>query len=84
MLLDDDKRAGSFSSVWQRFMQRVLRETGLNQRFAERDLRAKAASDEVSLERARELLGHADTTLTKRVYVRKAQPVRPAKGVGGE
>ena len=60
---------------------RVLRETGLSQRFAERDLRAKAASDEDSLERARELLGHADATLTQRVYLRKPQPVLPAEGI---
>jgi hypothetical protein len=79
--VNDEKTANGFQSIWQRFMLRVLRETGLSQRFAERDLRAKAASDEDSLERARELLGHTDAKLTKQSYVRKAQPVRPAKGI---
>jgi len=34
-------RAGSFESAWQRSMDRVLKETKVTQRFAERDLRAK-------------------------------------------
>lgn len=46
-------------------MIRVLRETGLKGPVAECDIRAKVASDAESLERARELLGHADAALTK-------------------
>lgn len=80
--LNDDNVANGFQSVWGRFMRRVLEETALEKRFAERDLRAKVASDADSLQRAQETLGHADAGLTKRVYVRKPQRVRPAKGVG--
>ena len=64
-----------------RFVDRVLAETKVKIRFTERDSRAKVASDAESLERARELLGHADARLTQRVYVRKPTPIRPAKGI---
>jgi len=43
--LNEYKRSTSFNSVWKRFMDRVLKETKVTERFAERDLRAKAASD---------------------------------------
>lgn len=79
--LNDANEANGFQSIWQRFMRRVLSETALRERFAERDLRAKVASDADSLTRAQEILGHADARLTKRVYVRKAHLVQPAKGV---
>jgi hypothetical protein len=60
-------------------MTRALKETDLKVRFAERDIRAKVASNADSLKRAQEILGHADAEITKRIYVRKAQLVRPAK-----
>ena len=44
-------------------MARVLADTKVTQRFAERDLQAKVATDaeeKESLERARKLLGHVD------------------------
>src|SRR5690606_11635072 len=78
--LNDQKFANGFQSIWGRFMRRVLKETQVTKRFAERDLRAKVASDSENLPRAQELLGHADAAITKRVYIRKAQLVRPAKG----
>lgn len=49
------------------------------ERFTEHDLRAKVASD-VSLERAKELLGHTSNShTTERVYRRKIQQIEPAK-----
>jgi hypothetical protein len=77
----DDGTASSFGHIWGRFIDRVLAETKVTVRFKERDLCAKVASDADSLERARELLGHADTRLTKKVYIRKPTPIRPAKGI---
>jgi integrase len=77
--VDDDGLATAFGHIWGRFIDRVLKETKLKVRFAERDLRAKVASDAESLERARELLGHADARLTQRVYVRKPTRIRPAR-----
>lgn len=77
--IDEDGLTTSFNSIWKRFMDRVLKETELTQRFAERDLRAKVATDaeaNESLERARKLLGHVDARITKKWYMRKAEVVR--------
>ncbi len=80
-LITDADASGPFDRIWNRVMARALKETKLETRFAERDLRAKVATDAESLERARELLGHADTRITKRTYMRRAQVIAPAKGV---
>ena len=45
-----------WDSMWGRFMDRILKETKVSDRFTEHDLRAKCASDEDSLEHARALL----------------------------
>lgn len=74
--IGEDGKTSGFDSIWQRFMAKVV--TAGVTRFTEHDLRAKVASD-VSLERAQELLGHADTKTTQRVYRRKAQRISPAK-----
>ncbi len=68
-----------WDSMWQRFMERVLDETKVEERFTEHDLRAKCASDAETLEHAQALLAHADSRITKRVYRRKPERVRPAK-----
>ncbi len=75
----EDGTANAFDSLWQRFMARALKETKLEERFTEHDLRAKCASDAESLERARELLAHADAQTTRRFYRRAPDRVRPAK-----
>jgi integrase len=64
-----------FDSMWQRFMDRVLNETKVTQRFTEHDLRAKVGSDAESLEKARALLQHADSRTTQRIYRRKPERV---------
>lgn len=77
--LDEDKLSTSFNSIWKRFMDRVLSETKVTERFAERDLRAKAATDAndaEGLERARKLLGHVDGKVTIKWYLRKPEIVR--------
>lgn len=56
---------------------RVRKRAGI-QDIRPNDLRAKAASD-LSLERARELLGHSNTKVTARHYRRKADPTAPLK-----
>jgi integrase len=70
-------QAAGWDSIWQRFMTRLLTETKITHRFTEHDLRAKCASDAETLERARQLLGHADAQITERVYRRKPEIVRP-------
>lgn len=64
-----------FDSMWQRFMDRVMSETNIKQRFTEHDIRAKAGSDAESLEKARALLQHADMATTQRIYRRKPEVV---------
>lgn len=71
--------ASGWDSMWQRFMQRVLDETKVTERFTEHDLRAKVGSDAESLERARQLLSHSDSRTTNRVYRRKAEIVKPLR-----
>lgn len=73
--------ASGWDSMWQRFMERVKAETKVKERFTEHDLRAKCGSDADSLEHARQLLAHADTRMTDRAYRRKAERVKPGKGV---
>ena len=76
---EKDGQAYGWDSMWQRFMARVLKETKVKERFTEHDLRAKCASDAGSLEHARQLLSHADSKTTNRIYRRKAERVMPAK-----
>lgn len=71
--------ASGWDSMWQRFMERILVETNVKERFTEHDLRAKCASDAESLEHARALLAHADSQLTQRVYRRRPERVKPGK-----
>lgn len=71
--------ASGWDSMWQRFMTRILKESKVEQRFTEHDLRAKCASDAETLEHARALLAHADGKLTDRVYRRKPERVKPLR-----
>lgn len=71
-----------WDSMWQRFMDRVLKETKIENRFTEHDLRAKCASDATTLEHARALLSHADARTTEAIYRRKPERVKPLGGVG--
>jgi integrase len=72
-----DGSANAFDSLWQRFMRKALDQTDLTERFQERDLRAKVASESDSLEEASERLAHAFTATTKRIYRRKPTRVKP-------
>ncbi|MBN9092759.1 hypothetical protein [Pandoraea pnomenusa] len=69
--------AGGFDSMWRGFMDRVLAETKVTERFTEHDLRAKVSSDAESIEHARALLSHTTTQTTQRSYRRKAEMVKP-------
>lgn len=76
---EDTGSVSGWESMWQRFMDRVLTETKMVERFTEHDLRAKCASDAETLEHARALLAHADSKITNRVYRRKPEIVKPLK-----
>lgn len=72
---EETEECHGWDSMWSRFMDRVLKETSVKERFTEHDLRAKVGSDAESLEKARALLQHADTRTTQRIYRRKAERV---------
>lgn len=76
---EETGKASGWDSMWQRFMDRVLKETKLENRFTEHDLRAKCASDAESLGHARALLAHADSRITDRIYRRKPERVKPLR-----
>ena len=72
-------QAAGWKSMWQRFVERVIKETKVTEHFTEHDLRAKVGSDASSLAHAQALLAHADSRTTKRIYRRKAEIVKPLK-----
>lgn len=72
-------KASGWKSMWQRYMDRVIKETKVEKHFTEHDLRAKVASDAETLEHARSLLAHADSRTTDRIYRRKAEVVKPLR-----
>jgi len=76
---DEQDTSYGWNSMWQRFMERVLAETKVKERFTEHDIRAKAASDAETLEHAQKLLAHADSKITDRVYRRKPEKVKPLR-----
>jgi integrase len=76
---EENGKASGWHSMWQRFMARLLEETKIKDRFTEHDLRAKCASDAETLGRAQQLLGHADSRITERVYRRKPELVKPLR-----
>lgn len=76
--IKENGNANGFDSIWQRFMAKTLRETGLEVRFTEHDLRAKVASD-TDVVHAQSLLGHSTLTMTEKTYRRKPNVVKPTK-----
>jgi len=63
----EDGSANAFDSLWQRFMARAISKTTLAERFQEKDLRKKTASD-MDIQEAQKLLGHASARTTSRHY----------------
>ena len=74
---EETGRANGFDSIWNRFMMKIV-DSGI-ERFQERDLRAKSASDDTDLESARRRLGHTKEQITRSVYRRKGEVVQPLK-----
>ena len=76
-LVNEDGETSNFDAQWQRAMAKAILNTDLTERFQERDLRAKTASDVESAEHAAKLLQHHSTATTNRVYRRKPEVVIP-------
>jgi integrase len=66
-----------FRALWQRHMAAYVR--GGGKRFTFHDIRAKAISDNKSLEAAYMLAGHIDQKITRRVYDRNIRMVEPLR-----
>jgi integrase len=65
--------AHGFSAIWQRLMAKYLKAGG--QRFSLHDLRSVSADGAETAEEARDRLGHASVTTTKRLRgLTKAKP----------
>ncbi len=75
----EDGSANAWDCMWQRFMERVLKETRVEKRFTEHDLRAKCGSDADSLEHAQALLAHADSATTKRIFRGRPDRIDPLR-----
>lgn len=73
-----DGSANGWDSLWQRDMARALK-AGLTHSFTDRDIRKKVATDAPTLERAAQLLGHADPRTTQRHYRIGAERVKPTR-----
>ena len=68
-----------FRSIWHRKMRSALEVGVLRERFTTHDIRAKSASDANDLERAQDLLGHANNKVTREYYRRLPELVKPLK-----
>ena len=74
--VNDKGQANGFDSLWRRFMDRALKKTGLKEKYQEKDLRKKTASD-MGLEEAQKLLGHTSASTTSRHYRLRGETVAP-------
>ncbi len=66
-----------YATNWKRVMQKAV-EAGIES-FTFHDLRAKSASDTIDIQQASARLGHSSTSITKRVYMRAPQKVKPLR-----
>lgn len=71
-MVTEEGRTDAFDRAWNTARKKAKVD------FTEHDLRRKVGSDQATLERASELLGHADTKVTKRHYRAKAIPIKPS------
>lgn len=78
---EENGRADGWKNMWARFMDKLLEQTKVTERFTEHDLRAKAGSDAATLDQAQALLAHADPATTERIYRRKKVRVTPLQAV---
>ena len=70
-------RANGWESMWDRAMNKALKETKLTDRFDDRSLRNKSLTDDENLENARKRAGHTKEEITKKVYRLKGEESLP-------
>lgn len=66
-----------FRAIFYRYMRNAVSSGVLAEPFQEKDIRAKSASDSISLEDASRLLDHSDARVTRKHYMRKAKIINP-------
>ncbi len=64
-----------FQSMWQRWQDKALRETKLQERICERWLRTKVGSDQESATAAAQMLAHTDPKTAAKYYREKPDTV---------
>lgn len=74
--IDENGNCNAFDSLWQRYMKRALKQTGLTEKYQEKDLRAKTATD-LGLLAGSRLLGHSNLNVTNNHYIRKPEVLNP-------
>lgn len=70
-----------FRSIWHRAMVKAFKSGELREKFQEKDLRAKAATDCDTLVEAFELCGHRSLSTTQRIYRRGYTHVTPRQNL---
>ncbi len=78
--IQEDGTTSGFDSIWSRSMKKALEKTDLKASFTEHDLRAKVSSDIETDEEAQRQLDHANPSMTRKSYRRKALKMPVAKG----
>lgn len=68
-----------FSKVWKRAHDRALKAGDFSEPFRFNDIRAKSASDDASVDRASNRLGHTSRQTTERFYIRTPRKVEPLR-----
>ena len=68
-----------FSTVWKRARKAALEAGEIETAFRFNDIRAKSASDDTSIQRASDRLGHTTRAVTERHYIRTPKKVEPLR-----
>jgi hypothetical protein len=68
-----------FSKIWTRAHDRARKAGDFSEPFRFNDIRAKSASDDASVDRASNRLGHTSRQTTERFYIRTPRKVEPLR-----
>jgi integrase len=68
-----------FGSIFRRAVKRAMDAKLIAEPFAFNDIRSKSASDTKNLQEASERLGHTNTAVTLKHYIRKPRRVKPLR-----
>ncbi len=75
--VEPDGTAGNWNNMWQKFAARLRRETKITAKISDHAFRWKVGSEAENIERAQQLMGHADKRTTEKSYRLKPQRIQP-------